>query len=626
VKFPLTRSNREQAPGGERYGLVDALLCGAAALFALAVFFLAYGWRILDPTYVNWLLVFDWGQNFLCWDAFRREPWTWPLGTIQNLNWPEGTSLIYNDCLPIVSIPLKLLHKVLPDPFQYHGWWLLACFMLSSAIGYLLFRKLTGQRPLSVLGAAFLPLLPYISERVVHFPLMAFWLILWAWLLYFSPARASTHLWFTCVLLLAVGINFYLLPMVMVIWGSWWLHSQAIPLLRRRSFSALGASAALMVVPLILLIPLMWALGYFVIPFSTASAMGFGDFSMNLNSWFNPAVGAWSLRLSYVPAYSPSSTGISWSIFLSPLPQTNDLQYEGFQYPGLGVLLLVLTALGSLVLKRPHLSGRVSRTYGTSGWWWVWLPCTVFTLFALSNKITFNQHELLDFEYPFPLDFLAGMFRASGRFFWPVNLILIAFALFVLSLTLSSRAAMGVAVTCLLVQVIDIHQAFPRRLDFPRSELTSADWTHVQRGSAYIGLVPRSGWDWMREGTLWPVVFMANRKVIPVNTMYVSRADWESLSRSNRVLLEQLSTDNLPSEASFLIDRKFVCSAPVSLKQRLRLLDGRILLPAKGAGEVGVPLDPIISANGCTTDTHAVGKCPIIGENGCRADTHAAGK
>jgi hypothetical protein len=576
-------------PSREGHGMLDAVLCGAVALLGLAVFVISYGLHVLDPTNVNWLLVEDWGQNFLGWDAFRREPWTWPLGKIQNLNWPEGTSLVFTDSLPILSILLKPLHSLLPDPFQFQGLWLLACLMLLPAFGYLLFRQLTGQPWVSALAAALLPLLPYVLNRDVHLSLMAFWLILWAWLLYFTPARPSTHFWFTVLLLLAAGINLYLLLMALVIWTSWWLRTQAVPLLRQHSFRAAGVSATLVAGPLVLLIPFMWALGYFVIPFSGARGFGFGFFSMNLNAWFNPARAPWS-----------TAWRGPWSTVLPTLPWATAGQYEGFQYPGLGALVLVFVALGLLLRKRVAKPEMKRESSLDSGWRWLCLPCVFFTLAALSNKITFNQHELLSFDYPNLLAYIADTFRSSGRLFWPVNLILLALAVFVLSRRLSWRAAIGVLAVCFLIQLIDVHRAFPRRLnvlrsDFPRSsELLSTDWRRILESSSYVGFVPRDAWAWMVEGSLWRLVFMANRKGTPVNAMYVSRGDLESLSRANYMLLQQLSNDSMPSDASFIINQERVCGAPMSVRQRLRVLDGRFVLPAQAAGEVGVKLDPLI--------------------------------
>jgi Family of unknown function (DUF6311) len=564
---------------------IDAVLCGSAALVGFVVFFEVFGLHILDPTNVKWLLISDWGQHFLGWDAFRREPWSWPLGGIQNLNWPEGTSVVYTDSLPILSLPLKPLHAVLPDPFQFQGLWLLTCFMLTPAVGYLLFRHLTGSPLMSASAAAMLPLLPYVLERVGHDSLMAFWLILWAWRLYFSAPSLSAHGWFCCLLLITAAIHAYLLMMVVPIWGTWWLYSQVLPLLRQQNFRALGISAAIMAGQLVLLISLMWAVGYFVIPFSSTFMGGFGYFSMNMNAWFNPAYGLWS----YVQWMSSSMPSGRWSIFLPSLPWANVNQYEGFQYPGLGVVSLVLTGLALLLLKRaptePHPT-TVAHAYTASGWRWLWLPCAFFTAFALSNKITLNGHQLANFDYPFPLSVLAAEFRASGRFFWPVNLILMACALFALTRRLPQRARVGVVGACLLIQLIDIHEAFPSRFEMPRVPEFSPEWNRILDRSAYLGFIPRDGGN---LGAMWPLVFMANRRGSRVNTMYMSREDAASLQEANKVLLEQLATGHLSSEASFIIDPKTVCVVGTSLRQRLRVLDNHLVIPANRVGEVGRP-------------------------------------
>ena len=63
--------------------------------FGVLVFFVLYGYRILDPTYIGWTMEGDAAQHFLGWHFFRSQPWTFPLGVIQSYNYPEGTSLVY---------------------------------------------------------------------------------------------------------------------------------------------------------------------------------------------------------------------------------------------------------------------------------------------------------------------------------------------------------------------------------------------------------------------------------------------------------------------------------------------------------------------------------------------------
>ena len=53
-----------------RANSMDVLLCGAAALIGLTVFIKLYGFRILDPNSVEWLMGGDWGGSA----AFAYRP------------------------------------------------------------------------------------------------------------------------------------------------------------------------------------------------------------------------------------------------------------------------------------------------------------------------------------------------------------------------------------------------------------------------------------------------------------------------------------------------------------------------------------------------------------------------
>jgi hypothetical protein len=94
----------------------------------------------------------------------------------------------------------------------------------------------------------------------------------------------------------------------------------------------------------------------------------------------------------------------------------------------------------------------------------------------------------------------------------------------------------------------------------------------------------------MESGVLWPIVFRANRKGLPVTTMYLARAAMDQIF-TNDVLEDQLAKDSLPPEASFVINEWHArCTASPALRERLRVIDGRVVAPAKSVGDVGAQL------------------------------------
>ena len=114
----------------------------------------------------------------LAWHHFRREPWQWPPGKILGVGYPVTTSIGNTDAVPLVAFPLKPLHALLPDPGQYLGAWLLACYVLQGVFGALLVRQVTADRTLQVLGAALFVQTPALLFRTGHTALCGHWLLL----------------------------------------------------------------------------------------------------------------------------------------------------------------------------------------------------------------------------------------------------------------------------------------------------------------------------------------------------------------------------------------------------------------------------------------------------------------
>ena len=107
------------------------LICG---VIGVLIFILIYGISTLDVTYDDWIfngyVEKDIELHYAGWLAFRNSQWSWPLGLIKNLQYPYGIVVSYTDSIPIVSIIMKLVSNILPQTFQFFGWYILICFVL----------------------------------------------------------------------------------------------------------------------------------------------------------------------------------------------------------------------------------------------------------------------------------------------------------------------------------------------------------------------------------------------------------------------------------------------------------------------------------------------------------------
>ena len=187
-----------------------------------------------------------------------------------------------------------------------------------------------------------------------------------------------------------------------------------------------------------ILIGLAWLAGYFILPMtSIKDPFTYHSLSMNLLAPFIPTSGAMTLHGN-------------WSSFIATFyPSYFGQGTEGFNYLGLGMLCLLVIAVGYLIMRWPHKKNRM-----------LWLPliivCLLMTSFALSNDVYLGQHLLVSYSLPTYLLSLSKIFRASGRFFWPAYYLLMVMTFAVLSSRLKPRVVSSLLMAALSIQFIDL--------------------------------------------------------------------------------------------------------------------------------------------------------------------------
>ncbi|MFJ2320000.1 DUF6311 domain-containing protein [Pseudomonas sp. NPDC087817] len=394
-------------------------------LLGVLVFFLVIGPQALDPQNIAWLKDGDPATHYLGWVNFRHSPWTFPLGLNPSYGLELGSAIIFSDSNPLMALLFKPFSGWLPDTFQYFGIWLLACFVLQAWFAWQLLGLMTDNPVLRLLGAGLLVFSPPMFLRTGgHLSLAGHFLILAPLYLALQPMLQRRRLAWGALLAATALVHAYLLVMVALIWvadllGKVWVGR----LTRRQGLIEFASLFALVSV-------CCWQAGYFSIV-DGAGGGGFGWYRMNL--------------LSLV-----DSDG--WSYVLPNLANGGG-DYEGFNYLGLGVLLLL--PLASIAWFRSGISLKAllrSRP-------WLVLAMLGLTLFALSNQIGWGTHT---FSYPLPkiLERLASIFRASGRMFWPVFYAIVVLLVFFVVRGYRTRTAIGLLALALVVQVVDTRIAW----------------------------------------------------------------------------------------------------------------------------------------------------------------------
>lgn len=339
---------------------------------------------MLDITRAGWALHDDWGTNVVGLNAYLRSG-AWP-GVHQPLMVaPEGASLLLTDSVPLIGLLLKPFAWMLPaGGVQLIGWWLLACLILHAGFAHLLVRRYAPDFLTAWLGTALLTAVPALFNRYPHPSLCAHWTILWALWVFLDPRRSRQVGWWLAVIGVAGLIHSYLLLMVLAIWASALLER-----LVRRDWWTVAVQAgtiALLVAGIALLLGVTGQ-GY-------ASTHSYGGFAMALDALANPAT-------THVSALLPAT------------PDDLGRGFEGLQYLGVGLTLLILAALGTRAMREER---------GPSLKRLVWLvpAFVVLTMLAISSHWVFQGRTILTIPLPGAVIDALDPIRASGRLFWPV--------------------------------------------------------------------------------------------------------------------------------------------------------------------------------------------------------------
>ncbi|BDG08922.1 DUF6311 domain-containing protein [Anaeromyxobacter paludicola] len=509
----------------------------AAAAAGLALFLCLGGGAVIRPGNVAWMGAGDWASHLLGWLHFRNAAWALPLGRIDGELYPVGTTVGFTDSIPLLAIPLKLASPLLPGTFQYFGAWLALCFALQGWAGARLTAVLSDRPLHRALGGALFALAPPLAARAVlfrHPSLCATWLLVGLLALALAPAAAAPGparraLGALGLVLLAAAIHPTLCALALGL---------ALALLARSALEgalswtrAAAWSAAVAALAAALLALLGYAGG------TPSGAAGFGEFSADL---------LWPLN------------GFGASRLLPALP-AGPGQYEGMGAPGLGALAAGAAGLALLAAQR-RLRPAPGRLRALSPLLGVSLACAAF---ALATPITLAGRPLLSLDAIYArLGPLTGAFRASGRFVWPLSLLLTAGALAALLAALRDRPRLATAALAgaVALQAADL-SALPARDLFPARawRLASPAW-EAARGVRHVAMLPpeiKNGGPSCNGDYAWddyvPLSELAYRLGATFNSGWTARLDAGASEAACRALLAEALAGALRPDTLYVL-------------------------------------------------------------------------
>jgi len=305
-----------------------------------------------------------------------------------------------------------------------------------------------------------------------------------------------------------------------------------------------------------------WQAGFFMVRDGLLKG-GFGYYRMNALSPFD-------------------SNG--WSYVLRDLPG-GEGDYEGFNYFGLGFLLLVLAAAPVVVRRARQI--RLDFSY-----WPLAVVLLALTMFALSNKIGVGARE---FIVPLPerLTDAAAVLRSSGRMFWPVFYVVLLVVVTSVATGYSQRPATLILAGGLLIQIVDTSAGWlPNRELFNRTgsvwatPLQSPFWdTAAPRYRAARHVLPG------RPDNYVDIAYFAATHGMSTDAAYLSRVDKNALEAASDRALATVISGRYDHDSIYFLDDRYTRLAALTLRpdDALARIDGSLVVAPGWRSCVGCP-------------------------------------
>lgn len=551
-----------------RSSLDQLLLRGwiVAGFFGAAFFFVVAGPGPLDVTNVHWLYHHnDVATAYTGWTFYRSAPWSPRIALNPTYGIDFGGSIIFSDAVPLMAMTFKFLSPLLPETFQYFGLWVFLSFVLQGCFGWLLMKRAVENPVARILGAIIISLTPpyifrLVSPLAAHMSLTAHWIVLAALCLCLPPHPQRPGLLWGLLLGVTAIVHIYLFAMVATLWCA--------DLARRgtRNFRSAAIEALGIVLFLVALISLT---GVWAGPLGEYEG-GFGWFKMNVLAFLDP--NTWAIK--GLPA---------WSVLLPDIPNW-DGDYEGFTYLGLGGLLLVLAAGLVLPSFLRETGLRPVLPYTP-----LVLVAIGMAIFAISHNATFAAYNFF-VPWPSPLEKLGHLFRATGRFVWPIYYLVFYAAVLLISRRLSARALIGLLAVTAAIQAVDIApgwssaNAYLRERAPPyQSRLSSPFWTEAAHRYKAVRVVPHKN----AHARYLDVATMARAHGLVTDAVYLSRSSTPATAASRERVEKGIKTGIWPTNTLFVVDEDIAERASATLdltRNALVRVDGVIAIAPGWAG------------------------------------------
>lgn len=515
-----------------------------AGLLGLLLFLLVVGSKYLNPLDTSWINLYDYvwlstGSLF-----FIHSPWHFPIGVFNQFTYPLNSAVVYASFVPWLTLLLKVFRDFLPATFQYIGLWICLCFILQGYFAARLIGRFVQDKRIILLGAVFFILMPELIFRIrLHGDLACQWTILAALCLYFEGRVRRARIAWLVLMLALVGMHLYLYAMCLGLLFAYLIRDAA----KRCAFIS---NSVYLVVVLLLSLACAWLLGYFAIPLSDATSIGFGLFSMNMLGPFNP--------FSVVPTFIMPNFHTSFKA-----------EYEGFNYLGVGIIFMLLVSV--CCFSRAKLLEVTDRHRA------LLVICILMMVYAWSDTWRLGSLTMAAITLPKYLLFIGEVFRSSGRFFWPVGYLILLAVLIVIGRSFKTRVSVALLSIALLLQVTDLANLYGN-FYFPATQKKplklSKQWPQLMHGVKHMVLLQNLKSYEVEFGLVW----LAAKNQATFNRPLTGRFDIKARLKAQSRNLHNLQAGHLAPHTLYIVQYPYQLTNPVPAGVQMIKLDGVVAL------------------------------------------------
>jgi len=377
----------------------------------------------INPKVENWLYTADRASDLLAWKYFFNDGWRFPLGLNRNFGLDISNSLAFSGSSALYAFFFKFIKIFLPDNFNFFSILIFLSLFLQIYFCYLIIYNLTKNQLFSIISGFLFIFLPIFLFKIqFHFSLISHWIILsYFYVDLLDINYKEKKIRFLLILLLSSLLHFYFTIMILLMI----FISRIVLLYSNKNYFSFFKDSIYYTFPLLLL---MYIVGFFIFPPLNALGGGYGNFNLDLISFFNPSL-----------------DGLSWSNFI-PIIYNNSS--ERFAYLGIGVIIILFHLLLFLLFKYKKINFQERKKFI--------IIFFILSILAISNNVEYADKVLFRIELNEYIYAILGLIRASTRIIWPCIYIILIFGIYSIYRNFNKKVSLILIILITLIQIIDI--------------------------------------------------------------------------------------------------------------------------------------------------------------------------